>query len=143
MKRIIPPDNNDVYSVAEIKLPFLPTSEIEKMDYLLCFMKENKAKYIDVYSVCKGKWGDNRLMYLFFAEYFKSNSFAIVQSNNDKGEYVWMQKISSRGLVLDSFKKEFIRQQERKKIGSRWFHFNSFLSIALVGVVWLRFRSLW
>src|SRR5690349_3947659 len=102
-------------NMKEINLPNLPGGDIDKLDQLLSFMKENNTEFIDIYKVCKKKWGDNKLLYLFFAEYLKKNSFALVQNYKKGEEYVWKQMISPRGLALDSFKKEYVRQRKKKK----------------------------
>ena len=49
----------------KIKLPQLSASDIDKLDRLLSYMKENKTEFINIHSVCKDKWGDNRLLYLY------------------------------------------------------------------------------
>jgi len=102
-------------NMKEINLPNLPGGDIAKLDQLLSFMKENNTEFIDIYKVCKKKWGDNKLLYLFFAEYLKRNSFALVQNYSKGEEYVWKQMISPRGLALDSFKKEYARQRKKRK----------------------------
>jgi hypothetical protein len=102
---ITSPDNSK-----KIKLPNLLISDIGKLDQLLYLMKENETEFIDIYKVCKKKWGDNKLLYLFFAEYLKKNSFTIAKSNSIGDEYVWKQMVSPRGLALDSFIQEQIRQ---------------------------------
>ena len=99
----------------EIKLPNLPGGDISKLDELLAYMKENDKEFIDIYKVCKNKWGDNKLLYLFFAEYLKKNSFTLVENYSKGEEYMWKQMISPRGLALDSFKKELARQRKKKK----------------------------
>lgn len=102
-------------NIKEIKLPNLSNSDINKLDQLFSFMKENEKQFVDIYKVCKKKWGDNKILYLFFAEYLKKNSFTLVETDNQGGEYVWKQMISPRGLALDSFRNEFRRQSKKKR----------------------------
>ena len=99
----------------DIQLPHLSGNDIVKLDHLLLFMKERKTMYNNVFSFCKEKWGENKALYLYFAEYLKRNSFTSVPDSTNGIEYSWGQKITQRGLALDGFKKEYDRQQENKK----------------------------
>lgn len=100
----------------KIKLPPLSANELGKLDVLITFMKENKNEYINVNKFCKEKWGDNRLLYIFFAEYLKKNSFAIIQTDKKGPEYVWEQKISQEGFKLNSFKNAYRIQAKKEEI---------------------------
>ncbi|HET7819880.1 MAG TPA: hypothetical protein VFL70_11285 [Bacteroidia bacterium] len=101
-------------TIEDIKLPLLEIRNIEKLDELFLFLKENYSSYNDVYRFCKERWGDNKLLYLCFAEYLKVNSFTFVQNDSNGINYSWKQRISERGLALDSFKKEYNRQYNKK-----------------------------
>ncbi len=101
-------------TIEDIKLPLLEIRNIEKLDELFLFLKENYSSYNDVYRFCKERWGDNKLLYLCFAEYLKVNSFTLVQNDSNGINYSWKQRISERGLALDSFKKEYNRQYNKK-----------------------------
>ncbi|HNO70262.1 MAG TPA: hypothetical protein PKO16_00645 [Bacteroidia bacterium] len=101
-------------TIEDIKLPLLEIRNIEKLDELFVFLKENYSSYNDVYRFCKERWGDNKLLYLCFAEYLKVNSFTLVQNDSNGINYSWKQRISERGLALDSFKKEYNRQYNKK-----------------------------
>ncbi len=101
-------------TIEDIKLPLLEIRNIEKLDELFVFLKENYSSYNDVYRFCKERWGDNKLLYLCFAEYLKVNSFTFVQNDSNGINYSWKQRISERGLALDSFKKEYNRQYNKK-----------------------------
>ena len=112
--------------IEKIKLPLLRADDIDKLDYLLFCMKQKQAEFVNIHSVCKEKWGDNRLLYLFFAEYLKKNHFTMVQGQTSNPEYAWQQMIAPRGLVFDSFKNEYLRQQEEKRKqtpGMTWYKF--------------------
>lgn len=98
-----------------IQLPRLSINDIAKLDQLLLFMKEKQTTYTNVFLFCKEKWGDNKPLYLYFSEYLRKNSFTSAPNNTNGIEYAWGQKITKRGLALDSFKKEYIRQRENKK----------------------------
>jgi len=93
-----------------LELPPLPVADIEKLDYLLARMKEKQTEFVDLYSLCREKWGDNRLLYLYFSEYFKKNNFTAVQTSQTHTQYVWQHRITSRGLSMESFRQEYIRQ---------------------------------
>ena len=129
MQQINTPAQSDL-SNEEIKLPLLSLHDIKKLDHLLSYMKENKNYYINIHSVCKVKWGNDRLLYFSFAEYLKTNSFTMVKNHNGDGKYIWNQMISARGLALDSFKNEYIRQREKKNNevqGKHWYQLNGFM----------------
>lgn len=98
-----------------VKLPPLLIADMEKLDYLLLRMKERQTEFINIYGVCKEKWGDNRLLYLFFAEYLRRNDFTTVENHRNHREYVWKQMIAPRGLSTPSFKYEYIKQRKNKK----------------------------
>jgi hypothetical protein len=98
----------------DIKLPPLYFNDLVKLDNLLLFMKKNKSTYVNIYSFCKDKWGENRMLYLFFAEYLKNNSFTLVSNENNAREYAWRQMIAPNGLAIESFKKEYVRLHRRK-----------------------------
>lgn len=98
-----------------VKLPPLVITDIEKLDYLLLHMKEKQKEFVNIYSVSKEKWGDNRLLYLFFAEYLRRNNFTMIQNHTKQPEYVWKQMITPRGLSIESFKYEYKRQRKKRK----------------------------
>ena len=97
-----------------IKLPPLPVDDINKLDFLLSRMKEKKTEFVNIHSVCKEKWGDNKLLYLFFAEYLKKNYFTTVQSRTNNPEYAWKHMIAPSGLAFKGFKYEYIKQRAEK-----------------------------
>jgi hypothetical protein len=109
----------DSFGIRDIKLPPLPLADIEKLDYLLAVMKKNQTEFVNIHLICKKKWGDNKLLYLFFAEYLKINGFALVEDYTKGEKYVWRQMIAPRGLALDSFKNEYRRQRKQKMQESR------------------------
>jgi len=127
----------------KITLPPLPARDIEKLDQLLLFLKQNKTEFINIHSVCKEKWGDNRLLYLFFAEYLKKNSFTTAKNTKDGEKYVWKQMIAPRGLAFHGFKKEYNKQRQKKKKETDvkdWSKLKELASTALFNTSWLRFR---
>lgn len=101
-------------TIEDIKLPHLEIRNIEKLDQVFLFLKENHSSYNDIYEFCKAKWGDNKLLYLCFAEYLKVNSFTFVQNHSNGIRYSWKQKIAERGLALDGFTSEYNRQRKAK-----------------------------
>lgn len=115
INRATPWAHSNTSTVNGIQLPNLSINDIVKLDQLLLFMKEKKTIHNNIFSFCKERWGDNKLLYLYFAEYLKKNSFTAVQPSTRGIEYAWNQKITHRGLALDSFKKEYHRQLENKK----------------------------
>jgi len=124
-----------------IKLPPLPVEDINKLDQLLSFMKEHRTEPVNIYTFCKAKWGDNRLLYIFFAEYLRKNSFTSVQSYPVNGEYIWNQMIEPGGLALGSFKKEYVRQRKMKMANGEqaklWYSWRVFLEIVLFPVAFI------
>ena len=105
-----------VGGIDEIKLPPLSGRDIDKLDYLISRMKEKQTEYVDIYIVCKEKWGgDNKLLYLFFAEYLRKNYLSTVQSHTRDREYAWKHMIAPRGLAARSFKNEYRRQYKEKR----------------------------
>lgn len=129
----------------EVKLPSLPDADIKKLDQLLSFMKKNKTESVNIYMFCKAKWGDNRLLYLYFAEYLRKNSFACIQYQNQGAEYVWQQIITPTGLAFDGFKREHVRQYESEKAkketsGHSWYTLRGLASVVLINIIFLRLR---
>jgi hypothetical protein len=128
----------------EIKLPSLSKDDLDKLDRLFSFMKKNKTEFINIHSFCKEKWGDNKLLYLFFAEYLRKNDLALTKNRKDGEKYVWNQIIAPRGLTFQGFKKEYSRQLENKRKvaqGKRWQQVKAVAGTALFNLVWFRFRS--
>lgn len=119
-------------SMDGVQLPPLPIDDIEKLDYLLSCMKEKQTEFVNVYSVCKDKWGDNKLLYLYFAEYLKKNYFTTVQNHRNTPEYAWQQMIAPRGLLMAGFKREYMRQREVKNKNAQSISWYKFITSFLV-----------
>jgi hypothetical protein len=110
---------NSTNSASPVKSPPLPLSDIDKLDQLLFFMKTNKNEHVNIYAFCKTKWEDNKLLYLFYAEYLKKHSLTVVLDQQQASEYSWNQKISPEGLAFNGFKNEYRRQHEQKRMRKR------------------------
>lgn len=93
-----------------MKLPALSTEDIEKLDAVLVFLKENKESYINISTYCSQTFGDNNQLELSFAECLIKNGLT-----TSKTDYIWSQMITQEGLTFDSFKNEYHRQSADKK----------------------------
>lgn len=93
-----------------MKLPTLSAEDIEKLDKVLVFLKENKDSYINISTYCSQTFGDNDQLESSFAECLMENGLT-----TSKSDYIWSQMITQEGLAFDSFKNEYHRQSIDKK----------------------------
>lgn len=93
-----------------MKLPTLSTEDIEKLDKVLAFLKENKQGYINISTYCSQNFGDNHQLETLFSDCLIESGLTTPQN-----DYIWSQIITQEGLAFDSFKNEYSRQSKEKK----------------------------
>jgi hypothetical protein len=113
--------------MTDIKLPNISADDIEKLDDIFNFLKDNRNDFINIATYGEQKWGENDTLYLTIAKCIRQNDLTINKKNGDGGEYIWSQMINSEGLAFDGFKKEYERQKKSQKKDSSdksWDRFN-------------------
>ena len=93
-----------------MKLPTLSTEDIEKLDNVFAFLKENKNTFINISTYCSQTIGYNDQLESSFANCLIENGLATPKTDD-----MWSQMITQEGLAFDSFKNEYIRQRKDKK----------------------------
>lgn len=93
-----------------MKLPTLSTEDIEKLDKVLAFLKENKDTYINISTYCSQTFGDNDQLESSFSDCLIENGLTTPMN-----DYIWSQIITQEGLAFDSFKNEYDRQGKEKR----------------------------
>lgn len=113
-------------------LPTLQKDDIEKLDNLLSFLKDNKDSYILVDVYCKQQWGENDHLYNSFASCLKDNGLTTAKNDSDLS-----QMITQRGLRLKSFKSEYSKSKTDSFIKNfnKYFEFLSKPVLALIAVL--------
>jgi hypothetical protein len=89
------------------KLSCLSMRDIAKLDKLILYLQVRQNDYVDVYAFCKKEWGDNTLLYIFFAEYLRSNKFTSVMDRGEDYKYPWKHIITNKGMELKSIKEKY------------------------------------
>ena len=140
--------------MTDITLPNISADEIDKLDDIFNFLKDNKNDFINIATYVEQKWGENDTLYFTIANCIRQNDFTINKKNSDGGEYIWSQMINSEGLAFDGFKKEYERQRKSQKkdsVDKSWDRFNKrfdgiskpFIILSLIATISWNFYQLY